>query len=224
MDPRPLTAAQLFDAIGADYEAAFGRPPMVGRAVDELLARLPPEAGILDIGSGTGRPVAHDLVAAGHRVTGLDVSAVMVEIARAQVPRATFVHVDVRDWVSPPDSWDAVCAFFPFLQMPRADTARVLADVARWLVPGGHLATVTVPVDGEALAGEFLGHPVEITSFSPEAFVELVERVGLEIVHTATEPFLPDRPGAPAEDHLLIVARRPAPTPTPHDDQAARMA
>ena len=35
---RPLTAAELFDAIGAGYEDAFGRPPVVDRAVRELLA------------------------------------------------------------------------------------------------------------------------------------------------------------------------------------------
>jgi len=40
----------------------------------------------------------------------------------------------------------------------------------------------------------------------------LVERVGaagLEVVDTQLELFQPDRPGAAAEDHLLIIARRP---------------
>jgi hypothetical protein len=116
----------------------------------------------------------------------------------------------VRDWASPDGGWDAVCAFFSFLQMSRADTAAVLARIARWLVPGGTFTTVTVPLDAEAVPGEFLGHPVEITSFTPQAFAERVEAAGLEIVDTASAPFRPDRPGAAAEDHLLITARRPA--------------
>lgn len=206
---RPLSAAELFDALGAGYEDAFGRPPVIDRAVHELLRRLPPAARVLDIGSGTGQPVARDLVAAGHRVTGLDVSAVMVELARAQVPGAEFLHVDVRDWTTEDSSWDAVCAFFPFLQMSRADTAQVLGRVAGWLVPGGHLMVVTVPLDGERVPGEFLGHPVEITSFAPTALAQQVRAVGLEILDTQLELFQPDRPGAQAEEHLLIVARRP---------------
>lgn len=210
---RPLTAAELFDTIGAGYEDAFGLPPVVNRAVRALLDRLPPAARVLDIGSGTGRPVAHDLAAAGHRVTGLDVSAVMVELARAQVPGAAFLHVDVRDWSSPDESWDAVCAFFPFLQMSRADTAGVLAKIASWLVPGGYLMVVTVPLDGEQLPGDFLGHPVELTSFAPAALTELVVSVGLEIESTELELFQPDEPGARAEEHLLIVARRAAARP-----------
>jgi ubiquinone/menaquinone biosynthesis C-methylase UbiE len=209
--PHPLTAAQLFDAIGSDYDSVFGSPRMIRHAVRELLELLPPNARVLDIGSGTGYPVAHDLVTAGHCVTGLDVSAAMIEIARARVPGATFLHVDVREWTSPDSSWDAVCAFFPFLQMSRQDTAGVLAGIARWLVPGGYLMAVTVPLDGEDVPGEFLGHPVAITSFTPPALVARVEAVGLQVVDTQLERFQPDQPGAAAEDHLLIVARRPVP-------------
>jgi hypothetical protein len=40
----PVTAQELFDAIGAGYEAAFGRPPVVDRAVRQLMAVLPPSA------------------------------------------------------------------------------------------------------------------------------------------------------------------------------------
>lgn len=207
-DDHPLTAAELFDAIGSGYEDAFGRPPVVDRAVQELLRRLAPASRVLDIGSGTGKPVAADLTAAGHAVTGLDVSSRMIEIAREQVPGATFVHVDVRRWSSPDASWDAVCAFFPFLQMPRGDTEAVLGRISRWLVPGGWLALVTVPMDGERVPFDFLGSRVEITSYSPTALRERVESAGLEVVDTDLEVFQPDKPGAQAEEHLLVLAQR----------------
>ncbi|HVV07772.1 class I SAM-dependent methyltransferase [Amycolatopsis sp.] len=205
---RPVVGpAELFDAIGSGYEDAFGRPPVVARAVGELLALLPPSARVLDIGSGTGRPVAHALAGAGCRVTGLDVSGVMISIAREQVPDAEFVHTDVRAWTSPPACWDAVCAYFPFLQMPRADTEAVLANVARWLVPGGYLSLITVPMDAEELPVDFLGHPVRITSFPALELEERVTAAGLRVVSTYSEIFEPD--GGQAEEHLLITARRP---------------
>jgi trans-aconitate methyltransferase len=149
------------------------------------------------------------LAAAGCRVTGLDLSPVMVELARTQVPDAHFVLADVRTWSSPAESWDAVCAFFPFLQMSRSDTEAVLADIARWLVPGGYLSLVTVPMDAEDVPVDFLGHPVRITSFAAEDLVRRVERAGLRVVDTYGETFRPDKPGAQPEDHLLISARRP---------------
>jgi SAM-dependent methyltransferase len=205
----PVTAAELFDAIGAGYEDAFGRPPVVDTALRRLMRWLPPGAQVLDIGSGTGRPVAHDLTAAGYRVTGLDVSGVMIDLARAQVPGARFIQADVREWTSLSETWDAVCAFFPFLQMSRADTESVLAEIARWLVPGGYLALVTVPADIEDVPVDFLGHPVRITSFSAPDLVSRVEAAGLTVIGTYSEVFEPDKPGAEPEEHLLITARRP---------------
>ncbi|WP_433270411.1 class I SAM-dependent methyltransferase [Actinosynnema sp. CS-041913] len=205
---RPLTAAELFDAVGHGYEDAFGRPPTVDAAVRLLLERLPDSARVLDIGSGTGRPVAGDLAAAGHRVMGVDVSAEMVAIAREQVPDADFVHADIREWDSAAGSWDAVCAFFPFLQMTRADTIKVLGDIARWLKPGGLLVLITIPMDVENLEVPFLGHTVRITSFAAPDLLRHVEQAGLDVVETDSSVFSPDREGQPDEEHLLVVATR----------------
>ncbi|MEV8440261.1 methyltransferase domain-containing protein [Actinosynnema sp. NPDC051121] len=210
MDQRPVTAAELFDAVGRGYEEAFGRPPAVEEAVGLLVDRLPPHARVLDIGSGTGRPVAEELVAAGHEVVGVDVSAAMVEIARRQVPRATFVHADIREWESEDASWDAVCAFFPFLQMTRDEVVAVLARIARWLKPGGVLALVTVPMDVEGLDVPFLGHTVRLTSFSAPDLISRVERAGLTVLEARSTVFSPDREGQPDEEHLLVLAQAQA--------------
>ncbi|QFZ17592.1 class I SAM-dependent methyltransferase [Saccharothrix syringae] len=207
---RPLTAAELFDAVGRGYEEAFGRPPVVGEAVRLLLDRLPEHAHVLDVGSGTGRPAAEELTAAGHRVLGLDVSRAMVEIATEQVPGAEFVHADVRDWESP-RRWDAVCAFFPFLQMTRDEVAAVLGRIAGWLVPGGLLALVTVPMDVEDLEVPFLGHTVRLTSFATPDLLRLVERAGLVVLENRSALFHPDREGQPVEEHLLVLAQAQAP-------------
>lgn len=210
MDQRPVTAAELFDAVGHGYEEAFGRPPAVDEAVRLVVDRLPPHARVLDIGSGTGRPVAEDLVAAGHEVVGVDVSATMVDIARRQVPQARFEHADIREWESPDASWDAVCAFFPFLMMTRDEVIAVLARIARWLKPGGVLALLTVPMDVEDLDVPFLGHTVRLTSFATPDLISRVERAGLTVLDTRSTVFSPDREGQPDEEHLLVLAQAQA--------------
>ena len=204
-----LLAAQLFDTLGIQYEHAYGQLPERLAAIDWLVARLPPRARVLDIGSGTGRPAADLLTRAGHAVTGIDVSATMTDIARRQVPGARFEQVDVRDFITADASWDAVCAFFSLLQMPRRDLDATLRRIASWLVPGGWFVLGTVPADVEELELRWMDQPLRATSYSSERYLELLHAAGLEIVHAQTSSFRPDFPGMDAEDEWFCYARRP---------------
>ncbi|MEU8763594.1 class I SAM-dependent methyltransferase [Streptomyces sp. NPDC048659] len=208
----PETAAELFDGLGIAYEHAFGRLPAQRAAVEWLTARLRPGARVLDVGSGTGRPVAELLARAGCEVTGIDVSGEMVALARAQVPGARFVQADARTFEAPAGGYDAVCAFFPLLMMTRAEATDVLKRMAGWLAPGGHLVTATVPADVADAAIVWMGHPVRVSSFAPEEYLRLQrEECGLEVLHHALSVFTPDGPLATPEQHLFTYARRPGP-------------
>jgi SAM-dependent methyltransferase len=203
------TAARPFDALGLKYEQAFGHQPERREALDWLLAQLPAGARVLDIGSGTGRPTAEVLTQAGHAVTGIDVSATMIDIARRQVPGARFEQVDVRDYVSEDASWDAVCAFFSLMQMPRPDVDATIRRIAGWLVPGGCFVLAAAPVDLEELDVLWMGQPMRVTSYPTERYLELLRAAGLEIVHARTSRFRPDFPDMAEEDDLFCYARRP---------------
>ncbi|MDX2293565.1 MULTISPECIES: class I SAM-dependent methyltransferase [Streptomyces] len=204
-----LSAAELFDGVGLDYERAFGRLPAQLAAVEWLTGRLPAGARVLDVGSGTGRPVAALLAAAGHDVTGIDVSRTMVEVAREQVPGARFEQVDVRDHVPPEEGYVAVCAFFPLLMMERGEQIAALRRMASWLVPGGLLVSATVPADVEGLEITWMGHRARVSSFSAEAYLGLLrEECGLEVLHHDLSVFTPAVPDGEPEEHLFCYARR----------------
>lgn len=197
-----------FDNLGLDYEWAFRALPALDSAVERLDVALPHGATVLDVGSGTGRPVAERLAAAGHRVTGIDVSPRMVEIAREQVPGATFEVADARTWPSPAASWDAVCAFFSLLTMPRPELDATLARMAAWLVPGGRLSLATVPVDADGIDIPFLGQPVRAYSYDAETVLDRIRAIGLAVDHHQVTTFQPDFPGAAPEPHLFVEAHR----------------
>ncbi|WP_329560950.1 class I SAM-dependent methyltransferase [Kitasatospora sp. NBC_01266] len=201
--------ARLFDSLGKLYEDAYAQLPEQLAAIDWLLAGLPEPAKVLDIGSGTGRPTAERLAAAGHDVTGYDVSAIMVDLARAQVPGARFERVDVRCVSGEPGRWDAVTAFFPLLQMPRADLDATLERIADWLAPGGLFVFATVPFDAEDAQVQWMGRRVRCTSYPAEAFGQLLHKVGLDVVHEQLSVFQPDFPGMGPEEHLFLYAVKP---------------
>ncbi|GAA4553931.1 class I SAM-dependent methyltransferase [Amycolatopsis samaneae] len=203
------TAAEVYDALGKKYEDAFRDWPERRKTVEWLLGNLPAGARVLDVGSGTGRPTAELLAAAGHDVTGCDVSPKMVELARAQVPAARFELADMRSLDYPDGSWDAVVAFFSMLQLTRSEQDAQLARFARWLAPGGHLVFGTVPGDADDVVGGFMGHTFRSSTYPAEVFAARLREAGLDLAYERRTRYVPDLPGAGAEDQLFLIARRP---------------
>ncbi|MFE1415594.1 class I SAM-dependent methyltransferase [Streptomyces sp. NPDC058746] len=205
----PEAAARPFDVLGKTYEDTYAHLPEQQQAIDWLLARLPAAARVMDIGSGTGRPTADRLAAAGHDVTGFDVSTTMVELARTQVPAARFELADVRTLPHAPGSWDAITAFFPLLQMPRADLGATLTRIADWLASGGLFVFATVPFDAEDEEIQWMGQTIRATSYPAEVYPRLLREAGLEVVHEELSVFHPDFPGMGPEEHLFLYAVKP---------------
>ena len=50
--------------------------------LDDFLSLLPEHSTILDLGCGSAKPIAANLIAQGHSVVGVDSSDVMIEMAQ----------------------------------------------------------------------------------------------------------------------------------------------
>jgi ubiquinone/menaquinone biosynthesis C-methylase UbiE len=115
----------------------------INAAVEQpgLRALLPDLAGrtVLDLGCGDGA-LARDLVARGaSQVLGADPSARMLALAQARAadPRVRYVQAFAEDLSLRPTSVDLVVSSLALHYV--ADLGTVLAQVARWLRPGGWL-------------------------------------------------------------------------------------
>jgi len=112
-----------------------------GHWLRRLHPRLADGARVLDLGCGCGVPVAGEL-ARRYRVTGIDLSPVQIERARALVPDATFVCGDMVEHDFEPASFDAVVAFYSIINVPLDRQAGLLRSIHRWLAPGGWLLAI----------------------------------------------------------------------------------
>jgi SAM-dependent methyltransferase len=107
------------------------------------LLELEPDVEVLDLACGHGR-IANRLAARGARVTGLDASALFLDLARRDAAEAgvevEYVEGDMRSlpWT---DRFDAVAIWFTsFGYFSDEENRRVLAEALRALRPGGRLA------------------------------------------------------------------------------------
>lgn len=197
-------AAVVFDALGLAYEKAFAHSEAHRDSLAWLVERLAPGSRVLDVGSGTGRPTAETLAAAGHDVLGIDASPVMVDLATRQVPDAAFRHADIAEVPLEDGSFDAVCVYFSLLQMSRPAQEALVRRLARALRPGGSMVLATVPVDVEDVEVVFMGQAVRATSFAGEDFTGMVAAAGLTVLSAQDVLFTPDHPGAGPEPHLFL--------------------
>jgi len=139
----------LFDGKAAGWPGKYAAGgPLTGRLAQlatTVLSLAPAGGELLDLGCGSG-DLARHLAAGGYRMTGCDISPRMLEQAAAADPGRTVRWVALEpDWRSLPfaqASADAVVAASVFEYL--ADPARVLAECARVLRPGGVLLC-TVP-------------------------------------------------------------------------------
>ncbi|MGN0118747.1 MAG: class I SAM-dependent DNA methyltransferase [Streptomyces albidoflavus] len=204
--------AEAFDAIGKRYDEAFPHKEGQIAAVQRLLAELPAQARVLDVGCGTGLPTCGQLADAGHRVTGVDLSAGMLELARANVPGAEFLQRDLAslraDGPGGLGRFDGVTCFFTLLMLPREEIPHALRLLRSLLVPGGHLALSMVEADLDDAGIPFLGHTLRVSGYLREELRRVVSEAGFEITGEDDYAYAPASTDAPPEYQLFLNCRR----------------
>ncbi|KAK3347656.1 S-adenosyl-L-methionine-dependent methyltransferase [Neurospora tetraspora] len=251
-NPTPLSNNTLFTTLCPSYELAFANIPARDSSLSWLLAQLayhdtfpphprpwihdalPPHLQrkrILDIGSGTGRPVCSALAEAGHSVLGIDLCPTMVEFAKGNVAslypdgRAEFAQAKVMGArgvnreEGDPEGYHAVTPYFSLLAgfETRREIREVIRKVYHWFREGGLFVFATVPMDVEGEVIEWLGKPVTVSSLSRSQVLEVVREVGFEVEWEMTRKFAPkaveagilkpeEAEKAWEEEHLFVYA------------------
>jgi SAM-dependent methyltransferase len=179
-DPKEIVA-RGYDAIAlryAEWASRVDSPAL--EWLRDLDARLSDESDVLELGCGRGVPGTREL-ARRHRVTGVDISAVQVELARHHAPEASFVHIDAAELEVAPASFDAVVALHFFGHLPSREQPELIERIAAWLRPDGlFLATLGAGEAGEDVDEDWLGAPMFFASLATNEYVPLLRDAGLE--------------------------------------------
>jgi ubiquinone/menaquinone biosynthesis C-methylase UbiE len=157
-DPSDLVRSG-YNALSRHYRGDDDTTEQYDRWLADLLVRLPEPGHVLDIGCGCGVPVARRLTAAGHQVTGVDISDVQIERARSLVPDATFIRADATALDFPPETFDAVVCLYALIHMPLGQQPNLLHNIARWLRPQGWLLATTGQDAWTGTQDNWLGGP-----------------------------------------------------------------
>ena len=203
------TVESGYDRMAEHYLATKDlRDPLALGALEDLASLLPSEAAVLDLGCGAGVPVTCWLADRGFVVTGVDVSARQLELARTNVPEGTFFKADMTEVVFGPETFAAVVAFHSIIHVPRTEHPTLLESIHGWLRPGGALlATMTVAdYEGRDEDWEGWGAPMVWSHYDKNANVAMLRDAGFEIRYA--EPRTGGGTGDETETWLWVLASK----------------
>jgi SAM-dependent methyltransferase len=204
-DPKEIVA-RGYDAIALRYAEWAGRVDSPALSwLRRLDARLADGSEVLELGCGRGVPCTREL-ARRHRVTGVDISAVQIELARHHVPEASFLHADAVDLDVAAHSLDAVVALYVFGHIPPSEQRDLIGRISSWLRPGGLLlASFGAGEPGELIDEDWLGAPMFFASLGADAYRSLLQDARLEALRD--EVVAQQEPGHGDVSFLWVLAR-----------------
>jgi 2-polyprenyl-3-methyl-5-hydroxy-6-metoxy-1,4-benzoquinol methylase len=175
----PDNTKDIYERQAAAYDAQRSRSLFEARWLARFTSRLPAGGHVLDLGCGTGEPIARWFIAEGFKVTGVDFAHAMLEIARTRWPEGDWRQADMRD-LDLGETFDGIVAWDSFFHLPQDAQRKCISDMARHLSPGGTLLVTVGPKAGEA-SGTVAGETVYHASLSPAEYATCLEDNGLRL-------------------------------------------
>lgn len=179
---------ELYQRYAASWIRLRGASLIEKSWLDAFLKELPENGrDVLDIGCGSGVPIANYLIGKGCRLTGIDGAAALIEHATQGFPDHTWILGDMRKL---PDlgRFDGLVAWHSFFHLCPEDQRPMFETFRRLASPGAPLLFTSGTVNGEAI-GSFEGQPLYHGSLDSSEYRELLRCNGFETLrHTESDP------------------------------------
>jgi SAM-dependent methyltransferase len=152
---------------------------------ERFVAALPSAASILDLGCGSGVPIAQYMAECGFHITGIDSSPTLISLCRERLCDQEWIVEDMRS-LQLPRRFDGILAWDSFFHLRPGDQRRMFNVFARHAAPSAVLMFNSGPAHGEA-AGEYRGDPLYHASLCADEYRDLLGRIGFEVIAHAVE-------------------------------------
>lgn len=149
------------------------------------LDRLPSQGQVLDIGCGSGKPIADYVIKKGFSVTGVDISAPLIALCRQRLPDAEWIESDMRT-LSLNKTFDGVIAWDSFFHLTQEDQRHMFDVFQSHIRPDGYLMFNSGTFSGEAI-GQFMGEALYHASLAPEEYRSVLAQHSFEVIDFVKE-------------------------------------
>ena len=202
-----------YDAVAESYasvlpDASFEAPADLGM-IEAFVKHVAEGAAgpVVDAGCGTGR-MTRLLAPLGVAVSGIDLSAGMIAVARRTSPELTFEVAELSELPYADRQLGGVFAWYSIIHSPPGDLPRIFAEFFRVLAPGGHALLSFHVGEGHRHLTRAYGHDVSMAAhlFTPELITGYLTSAGFNVIAQMTRQARPQEKTPQA----VLLAHRPA--------------
>lgn len=173
---------ESYNKIAEKWNAA--RNDFFGREreyIDVLLEAAPRGSTILDLGCGSGRPMAEYIVSRGRRILGIDQSEEMLGIARQRLPEEQWVCSSMETY-APENGYRGALLWDSLFHVRRDEHAAILHKVVHGLPTGGRLMLTVGGSAHPAFTDTMFGQTFFYDSNTPDETVEILRHRGCRLL------------------------------------------
>jgi len=180
------TVREGYNTIADEYLVTRAKKSSDIALLDEFIKYLEPNAKVLDAGCGAGVPVAK-ILSEHFEVTGVDFSEKQVELAKKNVPEATFICQDITKLDFPEDHFDGICSFYAIIHIPREEHSALLENLYRMLKSGG-VALLCLGADDllDDIEEDFHGKRMYWSHFDAETYETMLTEISFLLIFSKT--------------------------------------
>ncbi len=174
----------LYRRHAAAWDARRGDKLVEQAWLDRFLDLVPAGGELLDLGCGSGRPVARYCIERGYRITGVDSSPELIDLCRERFPGQSWLEADMRT-LDLGRRFGGLLAWHSLFHLTHANQRTMFDVFQAHAQPGAPLLFDCGWNHGYAM-GEFEGERLFHASLDPDEYRALLTGHGFEVI--AHEP------------------------------------
>jgi SAM-dependent methyltransferase len=195
---KPTETGHLYDKIASWWDEQQSESLYGLHFVQKAIGLSTNKGKALDVGCGSGGRIITVLLKAGFQVTGIDVSAAMVELARKHHPGSVFIHDDICEW-QPQEEYDIIIAWDSIFHAPYKAQGQVIRKLCGALTDGGVLLFTAGGIDSE-ITGEMCNQIFYYSSLAEEEYLRILKEMGCLCILLERDQY--------SEEHVVFIAIR----------------
>ncbi|EBA11652.1 class I SAM-dependent methyltransferase [Roseobacter sp. CCS2] len=177
-----------YERVGQTWAKQRNRSLMEKQWLDRFLTAAPRASGTvraLDLGCGSGQPIATYMAERGASLTGVDATDTMTQLYAQNLPQAEVIKADMRT-LNLDRTFDAILAWDSFFHLSADDQRGMFARFAAHCAPRATLMFTSGHIAGEAI-GTVADAPIYHASLAPDEYRSLLADHGFKVLRYTPE-------------------------------------